>query len=401
MTRGIGCGYGDTRNMKAIQALFVNIVVPCFLLSTISAANIFGIGVYLDTPGSPPLSRQLEATSNLVGQDGWIVLYICAWKHPGSSCVNRSTTHDPESSEMLNLAYSKGLNVVARIGNPYYVREHSDEGSNFTSYKELGKAYALLVDSLPLPRTKNGALYIQVGNEFNACNEWKCEGNTTTSMSTLEMAKEVGAFYRDVLAALIPIRAKKNGRLLLGHGAIASWTTSPCQCGTGRPLGRGQLGLNFLKMMIGFYPNLYRNVDFLSSHSYPFSQTPYGTPKAMRGLVYYRNESVVVGRPTLPVHITETGWRRGDITLTEQAEWMVKAFQKVWLLDKQLLSVCPFLLAGTFWDAPHNRLAIHSMPPHSNHGGWTWVNSSTLDAFPVYESVKKLRERTSLFLDIL
>jgi hypothetical protein len=371
----------------------MNLLVHLFLLNGIfcaaSEANIFGIGVYTDTPGSPPLSSQLGLASDLVGQGGWVVLYLCAWKHSNGSCVNRSTTHDPLSNEMLNLAYAKGLNVVARVGNPYYVREHSDEGSNYTSYKELAQAYSSLVDSFPLPPAKNQKLYVQVGNEFNACNEWKCDGSAASSMSTQEMAKEVGGFYRDVLEALVPIREKHSGQLMLGHGAIASWTTSPCECGTGRPLGKGQLGLNFLKMMVGFYPKLYTGVDFLSSHSYPFSQTPYGSPKAMRGLAYYRNESRVVGRPKIPVHVTETGWRRYHITFTEQAEWMVKSFQNIWLPDQQLLSVCPFLLAGTFWDAgPAPTGAV----PHSSHGGWTWVNSSTLGPFPVFESVKKLRE---------
>ena len=324
--------------------------------------------------------------------------------------MNRSTTHDPESNKMLELAYSKNLNVVARIGNPYYVREHSDEGSNYTSYKELAKAYASLVNSLPLPISNNNKLYIQVGNEFNACNEWKCKGdniNNPSSMSTMDMAKEVGGFYRDVLESLIPLRDKSNGNLLLGHGAIASWTTSPCQCGTGRALGKGQLGLNFLKMMLRFYPNLYINVDFLSSHSYPFSQQPYGTKKAMHGLVYYRNESVTIGRSTIPVHVTETGWRRNNVTFIEQAKWMVSAFKNVWLPDSQILSICPFLLAGKFWDysssSSSNNDNVQAPPsssppppfPHSNHGGWTWINSSTLQVFPVFESVKKLRKETT------
>ena len=33
--------------------------------------------------------------------------------------------------------------------------------------------------------------------------------------------------------------------------------------------------------------------------------------------------------------------------------------------------------------------------PHSNHGGWTWINSSTLKVFPVFESVRKLRKETT------
>lgn len=369
--------------------------------------NIFGIGVYTDTPGSPPFAKQLELARNLVGENGWVVLYLCAWKHASESCINRSTTHDPLSNEMLALAYAKGLNVIGRIGNPYYVREHSDVGSNYTSYTELGKAYAKLVDSFPLPPIDK-KLYIQVGNEFNACNEWKCKGSPSDSLqqqqqvlSTIEIAKEVGGFYKDINAALIPIRDQSNGKILLGVGAIASWTTSPCECSTGRALGKGEIGLKFLDNMLTFYPNLYKNVDFLSSHSYPFSQQPYGTPKAMRGLAYYRNESFAIGRPAIPVHITESGFKRhGNVSFKKQAAWTVKAFQNVWLPDHQLLSVCPFLLAGAFWDVPasdnnnkyHQKYNSSFSNPHSNHGGWTWVNSTTLDGFLVFDSIKNLRE---------
>ena len=65
--------------------------------------------------------------------------------------------------------------------------------------------------------------------------------------SALDIAKEVGGFYSDVLESLIPIRDKHRGKLMLGHGAIASWFKSPRQCGTGQPQGKGQLGLNFFE----------------------------------------------------------------------------------------------------------------------------------------------------------
>ena len=363
-------------------------------LCVLAERNIFGIGVYTDTPGSPQISDQINLASSLTGRGGWVVLYLCAWKDPNHSCVNRSTTHDPRSNEMLEMAYSKGLNVIARIGNPYYVREHSDEGSNYTSYKGLAKAYASLVGSFPMPPGDRNKLYVQVGNEFNACNEWRCKaGSSSSSISALDIAKEVGGFYSDVLESLIPIRDKHRGKLMLGHGAIASWFKSPCQCGTGQPQGKGQLGLNFLKMMIHMYPKLYTNVDFLSSHSYPFSQQPYGTPKAMRGLSYYRNESIVIGRPIIPVHVTETGWRRLNVSFVEQAQWMVNAFKNLWISDNQVLSICPFLLAGEFWDLKSNQKTSNNRN-HSSHGGWTWINSSTLEAFPVFSYVKRLRERS-------
>ena len=97
---------------NALFLLFIIIAICCCLIDKCighdnnNNNNIFGIGVYTDTPGSPPISNQLDLASDLVGDNGWVVLYLCAWKHANSSCINRSTTHDPESNKMLELAYS-------------------------------------------------------------------------------------------------------------------------------------------------------------------------------------------------------------------------------------------------------------------------------------------------------
>ena len=105
------------------------------------------------------------------------------------------------------MAYSKGLNVIARDKDPYYVREHSDEGSNYTSYKGLAKADVFRVDSFPIHRGIETNYTCKVGNEFNACNEWRCKaGSSSSSISAFDIAKEVGGFYSDVLESLTPIR---------------------------------------------------------------------------------------------------------------------------------------------------------------------------------------------------
>ena len=66
---------------------------------------------------------------------------------------------------------------------------------------------------------------------------------------------------------------------------------------------------------------------------------PVGDPKAHRGLTYYRNESAAVGRPGLPVVVTETGRREDDrgIGDAQQANWTSLAYEKVWLPDAQVV----------------------------------------------------------------
>ena len=150
--------------------------------------NKFGIGVYTDTEGSPTTDVQLNATQQLVGRGGWVTLFLCSWRNgASSSCMNASTTHDDASNKALLAAYSRGINVVARIGNPYFVRDHADDASQGThfNYSSLAAAYARLVASLPQPpaATRDDGvvtashLYVTVGNEFNACNEWRCSGS--------------------------------------------------------------------------------------------------------------------------------------------------------------------------------------------------------------------------------
>ena len=124
-------------------------------------SSIFGIGVYTDTPGSPPFEEQLDTARDLVGRGGWVTIFLCSWRTHTTSCVNRSTTHDPASSAMLQAAYDRGLNVVARIGNPYTVRDHADDPSR-RSFRGLGAAYARLVASLPAPPPGSVPLFVQV-----------------------------------------------------------------------------------------------------------------------------------------------------------------------------------------------------------------------------------------------
>jgi hypothetical protein len=168
-------------------------------------SSIFGIGVYTDTPGSPSFDDQLDTALDLVGRGGWVTIFLCSWRTHTTSCVNRSTTHDPASSAMLQAAYDRGLNVVARIGNPYTIRDHADDSTR-GSFRQLASAYARLVASLPAPPAGSRPLYVQVGNELNACNEWHCSSPPNVTMTGEEMAMEVAAFARDVAISLIPLR---------------------------------------------------------------------------------------------------------------------------------------------------------------------------------------------------
>ena len=367
------------------------------LTQVLATGSKVGIGVYTDTALSPPLSLQLNGAVDLVGADGWVIVYLCSWRSGASSCMNATTTSDPASSATLTAAYARGLNVVARIGNPYIVRDHADDvGAPQLHFTALASAYARLIASLP-PPPSGKSLYVHVGNEFNACNEWRCAAdpsNPHANLSTSAMAAEVGAFYRDVGAAMLPLRQSRK-YLKYAVGPISDWDTTPCACGSATPLGKGQSGLKWLQLMAAAEPSIYDScrdsastatIDWFASHSYPY-QAPWG-PKALRGLTYYRNETQTVGLPpTFPVLICETGWRLdpvyANITSVERANWTVRAFEEVWNRDEQVVAALPFLMAGSLWQAM----------------GWSWANVSGVNAsgplvhLPVYTAVKAMRER--------
>lgn len=359
----------------------------------------FGIGVYTDTTGSPAIEDQLDLARNLTGEGGFVTLYLCSWRDANRSCMNASVDRaDQTSVDMLNQAYSRKLNVIARIGNPYYVRNHADNISLAPklSFRSLAQAYARFVDSLPPPPNSGSFLYVHIGNEFNACNEWRCDekGAPYTSstpftslpiLSSDNMAIEVSAFYRDVGAALEPVRARRKGYLRYANGPISNWDTTPCECGTGKPLGIGQTGLKWLDKMFTVNPIVYaknRTVDWFASHAYPY-QSAWGTKKATQGLLYYKNETRLVQLPdSISVGITETGWRTdGFVTSSDRANWTVEAYRNAWSKDSHVFAVTPFLLAGTFWQEM----------------GWSWINVSAegiLQPLPVYGAMwSELRPR--------
>ena len=104
-------------------------------------------------------------------------------KDPNHSCVNRSTTHDPRSNGMLEMAYSKGPVCVIAL-SPILTMESTRRGSNYTSTNWQGLCF--LVDSFPMPPGSKQTIW-QVGNEFNACNEWRCKRKPSSqSLLTLQ-----------------------------------------------------------------------------------------------------------------------------------------------------------------------------------------------------------------------
>ena len=338
-------------------------------------ATAKGIGVYDDTAGSPPLVAQLGYAADLVGTRGWVVLFLTPLL-PGPPPA--------DLADRLAAAYARDMRVVVRLGWSGNMRDMADAGSNRTRYTAVASALAAVVDGLPLPPPALQPLLVHAGNEVNACNEWRCSSPVGEVVPITTIASEAAGFMQDTGAALSALPATRRGNLSIGHASVANWQNEGCECGTNQPVGAGQAGTNFLTSMLRSRPDLYANVSWLSSHSYPYSNEPLGSDKASRGLTYYRAERSALRRPSLPAVITETGWAlttgSSNVSEQQQGAWLRAAAESFWAADDTVLAVCPFLLAGRFWE-PRGRNFL-TCPPAAATAP---CNASELRRKPVYE----------------
>eukprot|EP00966_Prymnesium_polylepis_P153177 3538465-Prymnesium_polylepis.1 len=159
-------------------------------MDAIMAWNAKGIGVYDDTPGSPPLVKQLDAARDLVGA-GYTVIFLSRLLDPLPPSLQ-------VLADKLNAAYSRSLRVVVRLGWSGATRDRADPGTNRTRFTRMATDLARIVEALPLPPPDLGPLLLHAGNELNACNEWRCDESGTV-LSMAERTAEVGGFMRDTL----------------------------------------------------------------------------------------------------------------------------------------------------------------------------------------------------------
>lgn len=317
-----------------------------------ASAPFAGIGTYADTPGSPTLSYQFDAARELLGAQGWVVVYFPNLVGP------KVPPTEEELAATLRNAYAHNLRVIVRLGWSGAMRDLADVGSNSTRYTQVADNLKRLVERLPLPPKSLSPLLLHAGNEVNACNEWRCSGPAGRVLDVATRAAEAGGFMADTFAAFSKLLATRNGSLSLAHASLASWQVKGCECGTNANVGSGEPGTVFLERLLAERPHLYSDVHWLSSHSYPYSNSNYSSntsSKAYRGLTYYRTEQSLLGRPMLKVALTETGWARhggnNEVSAANQARWMGQAAAELWAPDPTVLAVCPFLLAGRFWEA--------------------------------------------------
>ena len=160
-----------------------------------------------------------------------------------------------------------------------------------------------------------------------------------------------------------------------------------CECvGAGEGgFEAGNTSRDFLAAMERGVPGIFSKLDAFASHAYPAEGEGWGFfvpyDRAGPGLRYFETELSTIGRPDLPVLMTETGWPRefhgtGYASADQQATWTVQAYENVWLTHPNILAIMPFILQdGGSWD------------------GFAWVDAVG-NPRPVFGAVRDLRCRS-------
>lgn len=137
----------------------------------------------------------------------------------------------------------------------------------------------------------------------------------------------------------------------------------------------------YLKKMFVAEPNLFENIDGLSSHSYPNPGFAGKATDKGRGSIYtYDWELSYLSQmgvsKNLPVFITETGWSNEKVPTDLIADLYKYAFENVWD-DPRVVAVTPFILD-------------YSNPPFAEFS-WIMKNGKTSPYYDVVKNIIKIQ----------
>lgn len=104
---------------------------------------------------------------------------------------------------------------------------------------------------------------------------------------------------------------------------------------------------DFLRQIYNLNPDIFNQIDGLSSHSYPnpaFSQPPYvQTRQSITSFKYEKQLVKSLSGIDLPVFITETNWSKQFVAEKNIATYFKTAFNDIWS-DENVIAVTPFIL---------------------------------------------------------
>lgn len=186
--------------------------------------------------------------------------------------------------------------------------------------------FANFLNSLDWP-TQNR--YVSVFNEVNRADEWGGEVNP--------------AEYGRILSyAVVAFKSLNQDFFILSAGLDNAAPT----------LGTTYKNeYEFLTEMQREEPDIFNQIDGISSHSYPnpgFSEPPsVVSPHSITSFRFEKNLIYSLAHKDLPVFITETGWKKELVTDENIASYYQEVFSSTWN-DNEIIAVTPFLLRAGF-----------------------------------------------------
>lgn len=185
--------------------------------------------------------------------------------------------------------------------------------------------YANFLNSLNWP-TKNK--YVVLYNEINRFDEWGGEAPSPEE-------------YADILERAIITFKSRNPDFYIIMGGLDNGAPNNTQY---------MSNYAFLEEIAEKKPQLFREIDAFSSHSYPnpgFMQPP---EEGKMSVATYRYEYNLINSYTdtkKPVFITETGWDTTKVSEDKVASYYKEALDDIWSKDRdKIVAITPFLLAS-------------------------------------------------------
>lgn len=178
--------------------------------------------------------------------------------------------------------------------------------------------------------------YIIVFNEPNHASEW---GGIVDPKS-----------YGEILSyAVKKFKSQNQDFFVISAGLDQATTTN----------GASKEAFEYLNELVSQTPDIFEQIDGWASHSYPnpnFSGSPRDRSKmSISGYTHEREFLAKKQAKNLPIFITETGWSRQDLTLTQIARFLEESFATAWL-DPDIVAVTPFVLAA--YDGPFSKFSF-------------------------------------------
>lgn len=294
--------------IKNILSLFLFFFI-FFIVSSTEAVEVNNkFGIHLAQPTDKDIGLAVDLVNSKGGEWGYVTLVI----HEDDKDIAKW------QGIFDNLREKKLIPIIRIATKP--------DGANWEKAKiEDAPEWSQFLNSLRWVIKKR---YIILFNEPNHATEWGGEVNS------VEYAKVIKAFAKELKETNPDFFIMGGGLDLAAPSILPKYEDA---------------NIFFEAVVDEITPQDFNMLfDGLSSHSYPnpgFVGSPFDSGrKSIRGYDWELKKLKELGVKSLPVFITETGWNGDVVPRVEVARNYNYAFTNIWLPDKRVYAITPFIL---------------------------------------------------------